>query len=265
MIGTLLKRHLRHHRLLIICLLSAMVGFELLIITIGNAIDQVQGFEELLQSLPKFLKDLIRTQIGTVSFPTFAAVGFEHPATMGGGLAYVIYICTIPAGERDIGFADLLLARPITRGQYLGATMIHLNLTALAIPAFLLIGTILGLAFADSPKALPWTDYLPAAVGLWTLLLAWGGITMFIASGSQRRGAAVIQVVAALVTTFLLHVVGQFASAMNWIVWISPFHYFNPIGSVMLSKDWHWDVVTLLLIGALTAAAAFRRFNTRDI
>ncbi len=265
MIGTLLKRHLRHHRLLILALLSAMVGFELLIITIGQSVDQVQGFEELLKSLPKFLKDLIRTKTGTMSFPTFAAIGFEHPVTMGSGLAYVIFICTIPAGERDTGLADLLLARPMTRRHYLGATMVHLHLAALAIPAFLLVGTILGLQMTDSPKALPWTDYLPAAVGLWALLVAWGGITLFIASGSQRRGASVVQVVAAVVTTFLIHVFGQLASAMNWVAWISPFHYFNPIGSTMLRKPWHLDVLTLLLIGGITATAAFHRFDKRDI
>jgi ABC-type transport system involved in multi-copper enzyme maturation permease subunit len=262
---TLLRRQLRHQRALILALVSGMVFFQILIISIGNAMDETGGVADILARLPTFIQNFIKTQIGEVSFRAFAAFGFEHPATMGSSLAYVVFLCTIPSGERDAGLLDLFLARPLSRRQYMSATVVHLIATAVILPACLLLGVAIGLAIVDSENALQWSRYAPASFGLTSLLLAWGGIALFLGAGGQRRGVTVVQMIAALATTFLLHVLGQMSTMTDWIEWVSPFEYFNPLAGSVQQRPWIPDASILLAVFAVTTIGAFVRFEKRDI
>ena len=265
MIGTLLRRHLLHQRVLIMFLIVGMTGFECLIINIGSAMDEGGGVADIIAKLPRFVQHFIQTQIGEISLPAFVAFGFEHPATMGGSLAYVVFVSTTPAGERDAGLLDLILARPLKRSHYLVATVLHLVATAVVLPCCLLIGTAIALAMVDTAKDIHWTNYVPAAVGLMSLLLAWGGIGLLLVSGGQRRGATVVQMVAAIVTMFLVHVLGQFSTAMDPLEWISPFHYYSPVRTTVQSESCVGGVTCLLAVFVVTTSAAFVRFQQRDI
>ena len=265
MIRTLLRRHLRHQRVLIGFLIAMMIGFEVLIINIGSSIDRTGSMTDIIEQLPEFLQDLIKAQIGEVAFPAFPAFAFEHPATMGGALAYVVFLATIPAGERDVGLTDLFLARPLPRRHYLGATVVHLVATAVVIPSCLLLGTAVGLAMVTNPNQVHWADYLPAAAGLSSLLLAWGGIALLLGTGRQRRGATVVQMVGAILAAYLIHVLGLFSTALRWVEWISPFHYFHPIATTIRSQSCLPGMACLLAIFVLTTALALLRFEKRDI
>jgi putative exporter of polyketide antibiotics len=265
MIATLLRRHLRHQRILIGVMMMAMMGFEVLIISIGSAMDKQGTMTTIIETLPPFLQKLIKTQIGEVAFPGFPAFAFEHPATMGVAIAYVVFLATIPAGERDSGLTDLFLARPLRRWQYLSASVAHIVSTAIVVPCCLLAGTALGLVIVENPRQVMWTDYIPAAFGLMSLLLAWGGIALFMGTGRQRRGVTVVQLVFAIAVTFLVHMLGMFSTAIAPIAWISPFSYFNPIATTIRDESCVADVVTLCCVFGVCTGMAFVRFDRRDI
>lgn len=265
MIGTLLRRSLWHQRYLLAVMLVSMIGFEVMIITIAQAIDQGPGIGDLLAQLPKILQNLIHSQIGDVTFPAFPAFGFEHPVTMGGGIAYVLFVATQPAGERDRGLADLILARPLTRRRYLAATTLHVVIASVAVPLFLLIGTVIGLALVESRHELPWWRYIPAAAGLCGLMLAWGGIALLVGCASKRRATAVMQVVTAIMVTFLVYFLGQFASVLDLIALLSPFTYFHPIGLTMKPEAAGSAPLMLYGLGIVTTVAAFVVFERRDL
>jgi ABC-type transport system involved in multi-copper enzyme maturation permease subunit len=180
-------------------------------------------------------------------------------------VAYVVFLCTIPAGERDAGLLDLMLASPLQRHQYLTATLINLLLAALALPGCLLLGVVLGLAVVDSPKALPWTRYAPCAVGMAAMILAWGGLALLLTTVTRRRGTAIAQMVAAIVTTYLVHVLAAFSSSMVWVSRASPFSYFAPIRWAVQQQPYVVDICVLLGVFVVTTLGAYRRFQTRDL
>jgi hypothetical protein len=71
------------------------MGFEVLIISIGSAMDKQGTMTTIIEVLPPFLQKLIKTQIGEVAFPGLPAFAFKHPATMGVAIAYVVFLARI--------------------------------------------------------------------------------------------------------------------------------------------------------------------------
>jgi ABC-2 type transport system permease protein len=193
------------------------------------------------------------------------AFGFEHPFTLAGATAFVVVAATIPASERESRFLDLLLARPLARHQYLLASLLLMVLGAVVLPLALLAGAAIGMPLVELGGKLPWRRYLPCALGLTTLLLAFGGIALLLASGAKRRGPAASQVVGLTLASFVVELLGELWTGLRWVRWASPFHYYKPIqAAIVPSTPWENPAI-LLAVFAVTTALAFARFSRRDV
>lgn len=265
MIAALAFRNFRHHRAMFAALAAGLAGFEMLIIRAAAALESGPGFRAIFNLLPPAVRPVFETQFGLVSFASAVAFGFEHPFALAGATAFVVVAATIPAGERESRFLDLVLARPVARRQYLLASLLLLVLGAVALPLALLVGAAIGMPLVEIQGKLPWYRYIPCALGLTTLLLALGGIALLLASGAKRRGPAASQVVGLILVSFVVEILADLWSGLRWVRWASPFHYYKPIqAAIGPSTPWENPAI-LLAIFTVTTAIALARFSRRDI
>ncbi len=182
MIRPLLARNVRHHRRLLLALCAGLILFEMLIVYIAAQIEMGPGLRMFLeQLLPPDVRETYASQFAMISLAGAVAFGFQHPFVLVGTIAFVMVAATVPAGERDSGLLDLLIARPLPRRRYLAGVLLLMVLGAVILPLALLAGAAIGLGIVDSADELPWIRYLPSAAGLTTLLLAVGGYTLALA------------------------------------------------------------------------------------
>jgi ABC-2 type transport system permease protein len=266
MIRPLLTRHIRQHLKVFVAALAGMALVEVVIVWIAGHIESGPGIQQLLeQVLPLAMRQLLGSQIGLLSFSAVVGFGFQHPLAMAVAIAIVITITTIPAGERESGFIDLVMARPVPRSMYFAAVAVLLVLVALLLPVAPLCGLIAGLALVDSPEEIEWVRYAPATAGLACLLLAIGGYTLLLTAGARRRGTAVAQATGLTVVFFWIDLTSQMWRPLQSIRWLSPFHYFKPVQSAIDGSAPVDHFLVLLAVFVVTAAAAAVLFRRRDL
>jgi len=259
-------RNLRRHAVVLGALAVGLGVFEDLIVRVAAQIDMGTGLRAFLeQIIPPAMKKGLAQQLAFASFAGAPAFGFQHPVTLVAALAFVVLAATIPAGERESGFLDLLLARPVRRSRYLIAVLGLLLAGAVLLPLALLAGAAAGLARVSVEGQLPWWRYAPCAGGLAVLLLSIGGYTLFLASGARRRGRAVGLAVGVTLLTYVIEVLADFWTAFDRIRWVSPFHYFKPIAAAVVPETPIQDPIVLLGVFAAFAVLAAARFERQDL
>jgi ABC-2 type transport system permease protein len=102
-------------------------------------------------------------------------------------------------------------------------------------------------------------------LNLWALLMAWGGITMAVASAGRRRSASASGVAIAALVAALVDYLARAWAPIRPIAWLSPFHYYSPLDIVMGAPLPLTNVATLLGITAVGVAVAFVVFLRRDL
>ena len=244
---------------------AGLVGFEFLALHVAEAFEKGPGLARLVAMLPQFMQDVVTSQVGPVSFAALVAAGFMHPVAFAATLGTIILAATVPAGERESGLLDLFLARPLSRERYLVASILLVVVLALVLPLALLLGARLALWHIEITDELPWTRYVPCALGLSTLLLGMGGVTLALAVETQRRGVAVARAIGLVLVLYLLEVSAKFWPALEDLAKLSPFHWFTPIPSAM---DDVWplaDMGVLLALFVLATSWALLRFRGKDL
>jgi ABC-2 type transport system permease protein len=266
MIRPLLARNIRHHRVLLIALLFMMALLELIIVWIAGHIESGPGIRELFeQVLPLGMRQLFGSQIGLISFAALAGFGFQHPIALAGAIAFIIAVATIPAGEQESGYLDLLMARPVPRSSYFLAVLALLLLGACILPIAPLLGLTVGLGVLGETVEITWYRYLPAAFGLCCLLLSVAGYTLLLNSLARRRGTAAAQATGLTLFFFWIDLLSQLWKPMASIAWLSPFHYFKPVQSVIANAAPFDQYAVLLGIFAVTSTLAYLLFRRRDL
>lgn len=264
--GPLVRRNLRHHARLLAGLAAGLAVFEWLIAVAAARIELGPGFLKFFtQILPPAARPLLERQIAYVTFSGAVAFGLQHPIPLVAAVAFVIAAATVPAGERESGFLDLVLARPVSRHAYLLATVSLVALGALLLPAALLAGAALGIASVDVASAVPWVRYLPAGLGLALLLLAIGGCALLVAAPARRRGVAVSRAAALTLALYAAEVLGDLWKPLAPLRRISPFHYYRPVSVVVDAGLPTGDYVVLAAVAVVACSAALVLFRRADL
>lgn len=262
----LYARLLRLHAPILAATAAAALLFEVFMVWVSAQLDTGPGLQSFLEQLiPPETQRVIFEQFGVGSFEGAVAFGFQHPIFLVAVISFIVVAATVPAAERESGFADLVLARPVGRTAYLAAALLLVVTGALVLPAAVLAGVATGLATVEAvPEGLAWTAYGPAAVAQGLLLLAVGGITLLSAASARRRGAAVGRAVALILILYWLDFVGPLWDPVETARWISPFAYFDPAGTVASGVALR-DVAVLVGVFGLTTTAAFIEFRRQDL
>lgn len=265
MIRALTARNLLHHRRLLVIGTLGMVGFEIMMVQFLALLEAGPGLRELLDMLPAAMRDFMGTQFAVASFGSGVAFGFKHPIVVAIAIALIVTVATVASGERETGFLELVLARPVPRSRYLLAVLVLIMLASVVFPVGLLAGVAVGLATVDAPDGVTWTQYVPSAVELTCLLLSIGGITLAFAAGARRRGQAVARTVGLVAALYVLDLFGSLARWLEAARWLSPFHYFHPIETA-LGGQTHWThLAVLVMVFVAGTAAAFTMFDRADL
>lgn len=265
MIRALVGRNLRHQRALLAGLCTGLVAMEVFFVFIAGEFEKNGSFKQMYALVPPFLRNFIGFDLSTASVGTFIAFGYQHPAVITIVIAYTVFTGTIPAGDRDAETLDLILARPIPRGRYFASVLLTIGVGAVLLPACTFLGSALGIQLLPAPGHLPWSGYVGCAVGLTAFMLAIAGFALMLSTFARRRGTAIAQVVAVLVTLFLVDAMAQFSDAVAFLQPLSPFHYFQPLRWVLTPPmSWSGPVV-LVAVAAACSGLAFARFQRRDV
>ncbi len=233
---------------------------------VAAQMDTGQGLQAFLtQVLPPNMRDILFEQFGVGTFAGTVAFGYQHPLFLVALVAFVVTAGTIPAAERETGFLDLVLARPVPRRSYLLATLFLVVTGAVVLPLAILAGAATGLATTEGvPAAVAWTNYVLPAAALALLLLAMGGLSLLAGASQRRRGPATGKVVALVLIFYWLDFIGPLWDPLEQARWVSPFSYFDPAGSVAGGLAGR-DIAVLLGVFAATTAAAFWEFQRQDL
>jgi len=243
-------------------------ALQLVLIFVAGALHSSGAFDQLSALLPPFARQLLGPSFAIVmSFGGIVCMGYFEVAVMGALIALAVTLATVPASEIEIGFMDLILARPLARHWIITRTVALTTLVTAALLALMVGGTWAGLQMF-APAGVPWpsaTLINSLAANLGMLTLSWGGVAMAIGAASSRRSVAGGSAGLLALTTFLLDYVARLWQPAEKIAWLSPFRYYNPFDLISGNPLPLRNLVVLGAIAVAGFAAAYVLFARRDI
>lgn len=264
----LLLHSLKRARNIVLALGILLSLFQLFLILMARAYEVEGSFAQMAALMPPFMRDLIGSSMASfLSFGGMVSLGYFHPVVMAALIGLEISIATGPTAEIESGFMDLILSRPLARHWVITRTIFASAICAVVVLSMMLITTALGLRMLAPPGSeLPSFQLLfSLAANLGLLMLCWSGITLMIATTSQRRGVAGWIAGLFAVATFLLDYIGRAwpAAAKLWV--LSPFHYYSPLDLIMGRPLVFSNLIVLAAIAAVTSGLSYIFFLRRDI
>lgn len=264
----LVLHSLKRVRMLVVTMGLLLAGFQIVLIIAARSIQSSGGFEQLSAMLPSFARELLGPALASfMSFAGIVCLGYFHLAVMGSLVAISIALATIPAGEVESGFIDLVLSRPLARHWIITRTIIVSMLSLALLLGLMVLGTWIGLKTL-APKSAVW----PAAklihslaVNLGLVMLAWSGVAMTIGSNARRRSVAGAFAGLLALATFLLDYVSRLWKPAESLAWLSPFRYYSAYEMVMGDPLPMKNVAVLAGIAAAGFVTAYVLFSRRDI
>jgi ABC-2 type transport system permease protein len=242
--------------------------FQIFLIVIGRSIDRSGSFEQLSALIPPFIRQLMGPSLASfMSFRGIVSLGYFHLAVMGSLIGLSISVATMTASEIEIGFMDLILARPLARHRVITRSILLLSISIAGTLAMMLIGTWAGLILlAGSDAVMPEPGLILAlAANLALLILCWGGVALAISAASRRRAVAGSITGLLALTTFLLDYVARAWQPAESLAWLSPFRYYNPFDIVTSGQSQPQNLLVLSGVALAGFCAAYYLFSRRDI
>jgi ABC-2 type transport system permease protein len=259
---------LRRVKTLVGVIALVLAAFQVLASLMSATFEESQAFARITALVPGFIKQAMGASVlGMLSFTGVVCLGYFHFAVVGVLVGLAIAVATEPASERDSGFADLVLARPVTRHAVIARSSLLIIVCAGFVVGMMTIGTWVGLAWLAPPGA-AWPApriIVSLAANLTALMLCWGGVALAVGTATHRRStAAGIAGVLAL-GLFLFDYVARVWRPAKPLAWLSPFHYYDPVNLVLghpLPPSHLWVLVGIGIVGAAIAHIVYAK---RDI
>lgn len=264
----ILAYSLRRVRTLVAAMALLLAAFQVLLIVVAGSIQGSNSFEQLGGLMPPFVRQLMGPSfLSLMSFSGIVCLGYFHLAVMGSLVGLAIALGTMPTSEIEIGFMDLILARPLARSWIITRSIIVMLICVVVVLAMMMLGTWLGLnQFA--PEGTVWPTrrlILLLAMNLAALILCWNAIAIAIGSAARRRSSAGGLVGLAALAMFLLDYVARAWAPAERVAWLSPFRYYSPFELVMGEPLPVKNLAVLVGVALAGYATAYVLFSRRDI
>jgi ABC-2 type transport system permease protein len=246
-------------------LLLALV--QMLRVLIAAYVHSAGEFDQLTALLPPFVRDMLGPTLTSImSFSGIVCGVYFDLGYIIAVLALVIALATMPASEIETGFADLMLARPMARHWLITRTIALVLFSILLMLLMITAGTWAGLVVFAPPDA-PWPtvpQIVSLALSMGMLALCWSGVAMALGAARRRSVASATTSLLAF-AAMLLDWADRAWPRLDYIAWLSPFHYFNPDGVVAGKPLCVENLVTLWAIAATGFTVAYHIISQRDI
>jgi ABC-type transport system involved in multi-copper enzyme maturation permease subunit len=264
----LLARSASQARYVLLAVFALLFGFQLIIVGQAAEIERTSSFSRMAELVPAFLQRglgsramLLATFKGTVAF------GYFHPVVCMLVAVMAMYVMTEPAHEVESGLVDLELARSVPRHRLLTRSLLLASAsTALAI-LLMFAGTAAGGRIFDAEGM-----GLPSVAIRARLLLhlagvaaCFGSFALLLATLSRRWTTAFTTAALTAVVLYLLDFIAIGWRPIRAVAWLSPFHYYPALSIVAGdAPDWR-NVAVLFGAAGAFVAAAYWRFERRDL
>lgn len=179
-------------------------------------------------------------------------------------------------GEEQNGTMEIMLATPHNRIAMFVSKALGVFASISLLVVVLWLGLVIGLASVGELNNVGWQSLLLTLLNLLAISLFWGAVGMLVSQfvGIRRTASSVTG--GLLFATFLLNNLLVSVPSLDWLAWISPFHYYSvskPLvpGETLQVGPWLFLValtagLTLLagyLFARRDAGAVFRLFPKR--
>jgi ABC-2 type transport system permease protein len=263
----LLCLSLRRVRMLLIGMGSLLAGFQMLRVVMAASMQNRGELDHLSDLVPPVVRAVIGPAFSNVvSFQGLVCGAYYDLAIMISLVALTITVSTLPAGEIESGFADLVLARPVPRHWIVTRTIALSLISIAAMLSTIATGTQLGVwLFAPDGMTGPPLSRIAALAGnMGLLLLCWSGVAMALGAGLRRGRACGITALTAL-AALLLDYAARIWPDLDFISWLSPFHYFRPFEIVVGDPLEVGNAAIMAAIGFTGFVVAYYVISERDI
>jgi hypothetical protein len=138
----LLAYSLKRVRTLVIVTGLLLAALQLVLIFVAGELRTSGAFDQLSAIIPPFARELLGPSVTIImSFSGIVCLGYFELAVMGALIALAVTLATIPASEVEIGFMDLILARPLARHWIITRTVALTTIVTAAMLALMVAGT----------------------------------------------------------------------------------------------------------------------------
>jgi ABC-2 type transport system permease protein len=262
---TLLKRSFGRVAWMTLSIVLLMVAFQLSILASAVSLERAGDFARLLNAVPEFVREAIGPALG--SFAGMAVLIYMEPLVILLLCLFAGYVASEPAADVESGLVDLMLARPLPRSWLITRSLVLMTALVGGIVLAMGLANWLGLVWM-APESAAWPEprtILLMMIHLFALAWCIGGVALGAAGTLSRRSVVLGLTTLFVVGTYMIHAVAELAGWFRILRWASPFHYFQ--GTSILAGDIPTarNLTFLFGLGAVGVAAAYLRFNRRDL
>jgi ABC-type transport system involved in multi-copper enzyme maturation permease subunit len=253
-----------------VVLASLVLTFLLQLVLVGQAasIQASQSFASVANLIPAFIgRGLGNDALLLASFKGTVILGYFHPLPSVLIPAVAMYAATAPAHEVESGLVDLILARSLPRSLLLTRSLAVAVSYAAAAAGAMAVGTAAGVFAFDAAR------YDVPAAGLIARLLfhvfavgcCFAGIGLLAGACASRWTTAFVTGVVIAVATYLVDFLSLAWPVLRWAAYLSPYRYYHAFAIASGTAREGRDYVVLFGAAALFTAAAYWRFERRDL
>lgn len=246
-------------------LIGWSAGLFLFTLLIGASYSLIEGdaaeWEELFENFSGFEEALGVDSFTSVDGYLKGQAVALFPLLLGiyGGLAATKGL----AGAQESGRLDHVLARPLSRLQYLFVTSGALALGQLAILLAAGLGAVIGYAAADQSDEVLGNSFLMV---LEVLPIALAHLALGVLAGVlvSRRGPANAIVMGVVVGGFAIDIMGKLVEDLDWLQYVTPYGWWGRSDWFNGEADALYLVGTMVLMISAMAVAAWQ-FDEKDL
>ena len=215
-----------------------------------------------MDATPEELKSLLgdtaayTTITGWLNFQVFDQMVFA------GIILGIIIGGGILAGEESEGTLQSLLAMPVKRAAVYWQKFAAIAVIVGIVTVMLLFGSLLGVALIGESTSIG--SVFLAAVAAFLVTLFFTALTYAVGAITGRRGIAGAAVGLFAFASFMLTSLANGISALKYVDYLSPFHYYNK-PSPLTGEFQIVDVLVLLVAALVLLAIGYKAFTRRDI
>ena len=259
------RRQLGRNRVFLAVVAMALAGFEVLLCAVVASVDVENAFGQMLQFAPPVIRAMIEQNLMGGTPAGVLAFGWNHPVVHALLAAVAITLgARAIAGEVENGVIELVLAQPISRGQYFAAHVLF-GIAALSV---VLAAGVAGTAFGQAVYSLP--AFGPAKlaalfVNALLLQLTIYAVTLLASAHGREGGRVALVGVLVAVLSYSINTIATLWGKAEFLRPYSLHHYFDPRAVLVEGQLSAVAVVVLVASAAIAIAAAYGKFARRDL
>jgi len=255
---------LRNSKISMLALCLAALLFSFVFLATFDAFGAM--FFEMIETMPQGFRALIKASGEYTSEEMgYLAVGFREPIYLIIILSFVIASSSSAiAKEIEMGTIFLLLSRPVSREQFLCAKLAATLIGTVFVLGFAILGTWLG-SIIFEVNGIDYELVFKIQLNVFFLALSVGGISYLLSSVLSEGGKTLAISSGLTVLMFFIEFLADSLPSIDWIGFISVFHYYDPSMLVNTESISLIDLSTLIIVGFACLGIATIMFKRRDI